>query len=90
MRLARAVSGLALLGLATAAVPQAWSPQKNVEIVVANSPGGSNDRTARQVEGFLTKYRLVPVPLTVVNKPGGGGAIAYQYVNSTPPTRSKT
>jgi len=80
-RLVCAASGLALLGLATAAAPQAWSPQKNVEIVVANSPGGSNDRTARQVESFLTKYRLVPVSLTVVNKPGGGGAIAYQYVN---------
>lgn len=78
MRLACTLFGAALLGLATAAQPQAWSPQKNVEIVVANSPGGSNDRTARQVESFLTKLRLVTVPLTVVNKPGGGGAIAYE------------
>ena len=81
MRLACALFGAALLGLATAAQPQAWAPQKNVEIVVANSPGGSNDRTARQVESFLTKLKLVTVPLTVVNKPGGGGAIAYEYVN---------
>jgi putative tricarboxylic transport membrane protein len=81
MRLVCTLFGAALLGLATAAQPQAWSPQKNVEIVVANSPGGSNDRTARQVESFLTKLRLVTVPLTVVNKPGGGGAIAYEYVN---------
>lgn len=81
MKLAYTLFGAALLGLATAAQPQAWSPQKNVEIVVANSPGGSNDRTARQVERFLTKLKLVTVPLTVVNKPGGGGAIAYEYVN---------
>lgn len=81
MRLVCTLSGAALLGLATAAQPQAWSPQKNVEIVVANSPGGSNDRTARQVESFLTKLKLVTVPITVVNKPGGGGAIAYEYVN---------
>jgi putative tricarboxylic transport membrane protein len=81
MKLACTLFGTTLLCLATAAQPQAWSPQRNVEIVVTNSPGGSNDRTARQVEGFLTKLRLVTVPVTVVNKPGGGGAIAYEYVN---------
>ena len=73
--------GAALLGLATAAQPQPWSPQKNVEIVVANTPGGSNDRTARQVEGYFTKHKLVTAPIVVMNKPGGGGAIAYEYVN---------
>jgi len=76
-----ALFSAALLGLTTSAQPQAWSPRKNVEVVVANSPGGSNDRTARQVERFLTTLKLVAVPLTVVNKPGGGGAIAYEYVN---------
>ena len=81
MRLVCTLFGLALLGVASAAATQPWSPQKNVEIVVANSPGGSNDRTARQVERFLTTLKLATVPLTVVNKPGGGGAIAYEYVN---------
>jgi putative tricarboxylic transport membrane protein len=52
-----------------------------VEIVVANSPGGSNDRTARQIESFLIKYRLANATFTVVNRPGGGGVIAYTYVN---------
>ena len=73
--------GAALLGPAGAAQAQAWSPQKNVEIVVPNTPGGSNDRTARQVEGFFVKHKLVTAPITVMNKPGGGGAIAYEYVN---------
>jgi putative tricarboxylic transport membrane protein len=73
--------GATLMALATAAQPQAWSPQKNVEIVVANTPGGSNDRTARQVEGFFVKHKLVTAPIVVMNKPGGGGAIAYEYVN---------
>jgi putative tricarboxylic transport membrane protein len=73
--------GAMLMALATAAQPQAWSPQKNVEIVVANTPGGSNDRTARQVEGFFVKHKLVTAPIVVMNKPGGGGAIAYEYVN---------
>ena len=69
------------LGLAGAVAAQGWSPQKNVEIVVPNTPGGSNDRTARQIESFLTKHRLANATFSVVNKPGGGGAIAYTYVN---------
>ena len=37
-----------VLAIASAGVhAQAWSPQRNVEIVVGSAPGGSNDRTAR-------------------------------------------
>jgi putative tricarboxylic transport membrane protein len=81
MRHASIVLLAAALTLATTAAAQGWSPQKNVEIVVANSPGGSNDRTARQIESFLTKHGLARATFTVVNKPGGGGAIAYTYVH---------
>jgi putative tricarboxylic transport membrane protein len=71
----------ALVALSAGAHAQAWSPQRNVEIVVGSAPGGSNDRTARQVERILTEHKLVGVPLTVVNRSGGGGNIAYTYVN---------
>ena len=74
---------IALL-LATASAQgwaQAWSPQKNVEIVVGSAPGGSNDKTARTVEQILVSNKLVSVPITVVNKAGGGGSIAFTYVN---------
>lgn len=84
MRLTRLLLTFVTLGLAGGAVAQVWSPQKNVELVVANSPGGSNDRTARQIELFLTKFPLANATFTVVNKPGGGGAIAYIYVNQHP------
>ncbi|HYC44905.1 MAG TPA: tripartite tricarboxylate transporter substrate binding protein [Burkholderiales bacterium] len=60
---------------------QDWKPQRNVEIVVTTSPGGSNDATARALERILTAHKLVSASLTVVNKPGGGGGIAYAYVN---------
>ena len=63
------------------ATAQAWSPQRNVEIVVGSAPGGSNDKTARQVERILVEKRIVSTPLTVVNKPGGGSTIAFNYVN---------
>ena len=64
-----------------AAQGAAWSPQKNVEIVVGSAPGGSNDKTARQVERILVEKRIVSTPLTVVNKPGGGSTIAFNYVS---------
>ncbi len=68
-----------------AAVPlahaQAWSPQKNVEIIVGSAPGGSNDKTARTVERAIVEGKLIPTTLSVVNKPGGGSTIAFTYVN---------
>jgi putative tricarboxylic transport membrane protein len=35
---------------------------------------------ARVVADIMTKEKLVTQPITVVNKPGGGGAIAYTYI----------
>ena len=65
---------------APAAYAQAWTPQKNVEIVVGSAPGGSNDKTARSVERMISLLKLVPGSVTVVNKPGGGSNIAFGYV----------
>jgi putative tricarboxylic transport membrane protein len=67
--------------LCGSAAAQAWTPAKNVEIIVTSAPGGSNDKTGRSVEKLLNELKLVPTSVTVVNKPGGGGNIAYAYVN---------
>ena len=69
-----------LAGAAGLAGAQAWSPQKNVEIVVPNPPGGSNDKTARSLERILIGGKLLPVTLSIQNKSGGGGSIAYAYM----------
>jgi putative tricarboxylic transport membrane protein len=75
------MTGIALAAAAAVCAAQgAWSPQKNVEIVVGSAPGGSNDKTARSVERALIDHKLVSTPITVVNKPGGGSAIAFTYV----------
>ncbi len=66
---------------AASANAQTWAPQRNVEIVVGSAPGGSNDRTARQVEKVLLENRLVGVTLSIVNKPGGSNNIAFNYVS---------
>ena len=74
------LSAVALLVSSTDVLAQAWSPQRNVEIVVGSAPGGSNDKTARQVERILLEKKLVNVSLSVVNRPGGGGSIAFTSV----------
>ena len=84
MRLARCLMAMVLTGAAAVAGAQGWSPQKNVELVVPNPPGGSNDKTARTVERIWTMNKVLPSTLTVVNKAGGGGSIAYTYVQQHP------
>ena len=75
-----AILSVGLLAAAATAGAQSWSPQKNVELVVGSAPGGSNDKTARTVEHIATMNKIVPVPITIVNKPGGGSTIAFTYV----------
>ena len=79
MKTAAALAAVCMLASAVC-YAQAWTPQKNVEIVVGSAPGGSNDKTARTVEHILTQLKLVPTSLTVNNKPGGGSNIAFTYV----------
>jgi putative tricarboxylic transport membrane protein len=81
---ARIALALVLAAAAGGAGAQAWAPQKNVEIVAGSAPGGSNDNTARTLERILLGNKLVTTTITVVNRPGGGGSIAYTYVSQKP------
>ena len=75
--------GLSLLcatQAATAAVAE-WKPDKPVEIIVGTGAGGGQDKSARTVQALLQQLNLLEVPVTVVNKPGGGGAVGYTYLN---------
>ena len=69
---------LAALLCAAAAVhaQPAWKPEKSVEIIIGTSPGGPQDRLGRTLQKVLQESRLVEVPVSVENKPGGGGAVA--------------
>jgi putative tricarboxylic transport membrane protein len=75
------ITAMMLALVSAPASAQSWSPQKNVEIVVGSAPGGSNDKTARTVERILSVNKLVSVPLTVNNRPGGGSTIAFNYMS---------
>ena len=60
---------------------QAWKPERAVELIAMNAPGGGSDRTLRLMAKVMQEARHVEVPLNVVNKPGGGGSVAYAYLN---------
>lgn len=54
-------------------------PDKTLELIAPASPGGGWDRTARSVQRTLNNQDL-EYPVTVVNKPGGGGEVGWQYL----------
>lgn len=66
---------------AAPAVTRAWEPTRPVEIVVPTTPGGGIDRSARTLQKIFQDGQLVKVPVTVVNKPGAGGALSLVYLN---------
>ncbi len=74
-----------LAGLAAVAQAQtAWKPERPVELIAMNAPGGGSDRTLRIMAKIMQQTQLVPVAVNVVNKPGGGGTVAYNYLNTHP------
>lgn len=63
---------------------QGWTPQKNVEIVIPNAPGGTNDKLGRAIERTLNAGKLLSTSVSVVNRAGGGGQLAYSYIAQHP------
>ena len=76
------VVGLALLGLGPLQA-QAEYPERRIELVVPFPPGGPNDTAARIINEQFSA--ALGVPVTVVNKPGAGGAVAAEYVLKATP-----
>ena len=56
-----------------------WAPERNVEIVVGSTAGGSNDKIARVMQRIWQENRWLE-NVSIVNKVGGGGSLAYTYV----------
>jgi putative tricarboxylic transport membrane protein len=55
---------------------QPWKPSRPIEITVSSGAAGAADREARELQRHLQKLPGMP-PITVNNRPGGGGAIAW-------------
>ena len=55
-------------------------PDKPITYVVHSPPGDGSDITARFVAAAFEKYKFLPQPLVVENKPGGAAAVSMAYV----------
>jgi putative tricarboxylic transport membrane protein len=61
-----------------------WTPTRPVEIVIPTATGGGMDRTARTLQRIFQEQSILKVPVTAVNRPGGGSAITLAYINRHP------
>ena len=70
-----AVFGIGFQGAANA---QAKYPTKPVQLIVAYGPTGAQDMFWRLIKDELEKH--IKQPISIVNKPGAGGALAADFV----------
>jgi putative tricarboxylic transport membrane protein len=63
--------------VANAANAQDWKPTRNVDILVASGAGGAADRQGRQIQRLLLQAVPGFPSITVTNRPGGGGLVAW-------------
>ncbi len=71
---------IALLTVASAAPAQGWKPERNVELTIPTTPGGSNDIAGRLIHKLWTELKLLPVSSSIVNRSGGEHIVAYSYI----------
>jgi len=57
-------------------------PKGNIELVAPATPGGGWDATARAIQKIFKDEGIVDQNINVVNKPGGGGEIGWQYLST--------
>jgi putative tricarboxylic transport membrane protein len=70
-----------MLGRYAPSAAQEWKPSQHVEFISPSAAGGGSDNVVRAIEQVMRAHRLLEVPLSVVNKPGAGGDIAWKSLN---------
>lgn len=83
-RLLLGASGAALIGAATGRANAAGLPPV-INMIVGYSPGGGTDMTARAIAPYIEKYLGGGSRIAVHNRPGAGGAIAFQAIANAAP-----
>lgn len=85
----RSLIVFSLLALSTSVASSAvnaavseWKPENPIELIAPNAPGGGSDRILRLMQKVMQDQP--GMTMNVVNKPGGGSSIAYNYLNQHP------
>ncbi len=75
------IGACALLAASVTHPQTAWKPERNVEIISGTAAGGAVDRANRAVQRIWQDRKIVEAKTIVLNKPGGGNTIAWNYIN---------
>ncbi|TFJ93263.1 tripartite tricarboxylate transporter substrate binding protein [Lentibacillus salicampi] len=59
-----------------------FTPEESIEIVAPAGAGGGWDTTARSAAQVFDEEGIIDQDIGVVNKEGGGGSVAWSYINS--------
>ena len=70
-----------VLLIPVASLAQGWKPERNIELIVPATAGGSLDLTGRTVHRIWDDLKLLPVSSVVANRSGGAHAVAYNFLN---------
>lgn len=62
---------------------EGWKPTRDVEFVIPFGVGGGSDLLARVIGRVIVEEKLIPTPLVLNNRPGGGGAVGIGYVSAS-------
>lgn len=76
--LAILAGGALVAGTGGKAIGQSY-PTKPIELVSPTSPGSGTDIYARALADIVRSHKLLPQPIMVQNRTGGGSVIAYNY-----------
>jgi tripartite-type tricarboxylate transporter receptor subunit TctC len=72
-----AIGASAALGVAPAAAQE--YPARPIEVIVHTSAGSGGDIVSRTVAEIMRRDKILPQPLTVNNRVGGSGALAFNF-----------
>lgn len=77
----KAVLGVAILSTGMGVAVQAANayPERPISTVVTYSPGGATDFQARIVTMMSADEKLVGQPMVILNKPGAGGQVGWNW-----------
>jgi tripartite-type tricarboxylate transporter receptor subunit TctC len=85
----RPITVVSLIALALAGLGGGWAsaqtdyPNRPIEFIIPFPPGGPADTAARIIQPQLSA--TLGVPIVLVNKPGGGGALGADFVAKSKP-----
>ena len=79
----KSVVGAIALGVASITQPAMAFPDGPIQFIIPFSAGGGADIEGRLLAKEMSK--VLGVPVAVINKPGGGGAITYTHITNSKP-----